>query len=132
MGLGPVYGRLVLLLTTRGRKTGKPRITPLQYEEVGNQIVVASGRGTRADWYRNIVADPNVEVRVRRKRFAGVAVTSTDPAEIASFLELRLERHPRMVGRIMKMRGVPADPSEEDLEAYGRGVAMVTIMPRST
>jgi len=32
VGLGPVVGRLVLLLTTTGRKTGLPRVTPLQYE----------------------------------------------------------------------------------------------------
>ena len=34
LGLGPIYGRLVLLLTTTGRKSGLPRVTPLQYEEV--------------------------------------------------------------------------------------------------
>ena len=130
IGLGPLHGRVVLLLTTRGRRTGKLRITPLQYEEIGSDIVVGSARGVAADWYRNIAADPHVEVRVRRRRFTGIANTSTDPAEIAEFLELRLRRHPRMVGRIMRIRGVPADPTRSDLEAYARGSAMVTITPR--
>ena len=131
IGLGPLYGRVVLLLTTKGRKTGKPRITPLQYEEVGADIVIAAARGVAADWYRNIVADPNVAVRVRRRRFAGIATPSTDPQEITDFLELRLRRHPRMVGRIMRIRGVPADPKRSDLEDYARGLAMVTIAPRA-
>ncbi len=130
VGLGPLYGRVVMLLTTRGRKTGKPRITPLQYEQVNGVFVVASARGVVADWYRNVVADPLVEVRVRRSRFEGIAATCTDPARITDFLELRLERHPRMVGRILRFRGVAADPTRAQLEAYASRLAMVTITPR--
>jgi deazaflavin-dependent oxidoreductase (nitroreductase family) len=58
LGLGTVYGRFVLLLTTRGRRSGKARVTPLQYERVDGALVVASARGTVSDWYRNLVADP--------------------------------------------------------------------------
>jgi len=132
VGLGSLYGRLVLLLTTRGRRTGKPRITPLQYERVGRKLVVASARGAAADWYRNVVADPRVEVRVRRSRFSGIAETSTDPARIADFLELRLESHPRLVGRILRIRGVPPDPTRAQLETYASGLAMVAITPKYT
>jgi deazaflavin-dependent oxidoreductase (nitroreductase family) len=130
VGLGSLYGRLVLLLTTRGRRTGKPRITPLQYEQVNGAFVVASARGTVADWYRNVVADPRVEVRVRRTRFSAIAEACTDPARIADFLELRLERHPRLVGRILRFRGVPADPTRAQLEAYASRLGMVTITPQ--
>ncbi|MCJ7779916.1 MAG: nitroreductase family deazaflavin-dependent oxidoreductase, partial [Acidimicrobiia bacterium] len=129
IGLGAVYGRVVLLLTTRGRRTGRSRITPLQYEQVSGAFVVASARGERADWYRNVVANPRVEVRVRRSRFSGIAETCTDPVRIADFLELRLERHPRMVGRILRLRGVPAHPTRTQLESYTSGVGMVTIAP---
>ena len=129
IGLGSLYGRLVLLLTTRGRRTGKPRITPLQYEQVHGDFVVASARGKAADWYRNVVADPCVEVRVRRIRFTGVAEACTEPGRIADFLELRLERHPRLVGWIFRVRGIPANPTRAQLEAYASGLAMVTITP---
>jgi len=33
LGLGRLIGRLILLLTTTGRKSGLPRVTPLQYSE---------------------------------------------------------------------------------------------------
>ena len=46
--------RMVLLLTTIGRKSGLPRITPLQYEEIDGAYYVASARGAQADWFRNI------------------------------------------------------------------------------
>ena len=63
VGLGRIYGRLVLLLTTTGRRTGKPRVTPLQYEKVNGSLVVASVHGARADWVRNALADPHVGAR---------------------------------------------------------------------
>ena len=57
LGLDSLQGRFVLLLTTIGRKSGLPRATPLQYEEVDGQYRIASARGTEADWYRNILAN---------------------------------------------------------------------------
>ena len=131
VGLGSLYGRLVLLLTTTGRRTGRPRVTPLQYEQVDGTFVVASARGVAADWYRNVVADPRVDVRVRRSRFSGIAAACTDAARIADFLTLRLENHPRMVGLILRTRGIPAHPSRAQLEAYASRLAMVTITPDS-
>ena len=132
IGLGAVHGRFVLLLTTRGRRRGKARITPLQYERVDGTFVVASARGVVADWYRNVVADRRVEVRVRRSRFSGIASPNADPAQIAGFLELRRERHPWMVGRLLRFRGVPTSPTRAQLESYASRIAMVTITPPAT
>jgi deazaflavin-dependent oxidoreductase (nitroreductase family) len=67
IGLGPLIGKFVLLLTTVGRKSGLPRVTPLVYEEQGDTIIVASARGQSADWLNNILADPKVSVRVGRR-----------------------------------------------------------------
>ncbi len=129
IGLGGWYGRIALLLTTRGRISGKPRITPLQYEQVNGTYVVASVRGVAADWYRNLLAEPRVEVRVRRSRFRGTAEASTDPATIADFLEVRMEKRPRFVGQVLRFRGVPADPTRADLESYASRLAIVRITP---
>jgi deazaflavin-dependent oxidoreductase (nitroreductase family) len=57
----------VLVLTTKGRKSGKPRIVPLTYfEDGGNLVLVASygGRPQHPAWYVNLQADPSVEVKV--------------------------------------------------------------------
>src|SRR3989304_6581213 len=88
-GWGPIVGKIILLLTTTGRKSGLRRITPLQYEEIGGKYSLGSARGTKSDWFRNIVANEMVEVRVKNRYFRGVAVTSTDPSRIADFLEGR-------------------------------------------
>ena len=129
LGLGHFIGRLILLLTTTGRKSGLPRVTPLQYEEVDGAVYVASALGTRADWFRNILANPCVQMQVGPRRFDGMAETVTDPDRIADFLQLRLRRHPKMVGVILKSEGLPEAPSRAELEAYARQLAMVIIHP---
>ena len=131
IGLGPLVGRMVLLLTTKGRRTGLPRVTPLQYEEIDGAFYVGSMRGTRADWFRNLVADPEVEVRVKSRRFKGKAEAITDAGRIADFLELRLERHPRMLGVILRSEGLPRRPDRAQLEQYAEKIAIVKITPRA-
>ena len=130
LGFGPLLGRFILLLTTTGRKSGLPRVTPLQYEEVGGAYYVGSARGTKADWFRNILVNPCVQVRVKSRKFEALAKPVTDPCRIADFLELRLERHPAMVGAILKSEGLPASPTHAELEAYAQRLAMVIIHPR--
>ena len=129
IGLGPLVGRMVLLLTTTGRRTGLPRVTPLQYEKVDDAYYVGSMRGTRADWFRNLVADPAVEVRVKSKRFKVKAEPITDPSRIADFLELRLESHPTIVGKILQSEGLPAQPGREQLEGYAEKIVVVRLAP---
>ena len=127
LGLGTWVGCLVLLLTTTGRKSGLPRVTPLQYEEINGDIYIGSARGTQADWFRNIQANPQVEVRVKSRRLRGIAEPINDPQQIADFLEVRLVRHPRMLGGMLRAEGLPGKPTREQLAAYAQNLAMVKI-----
>ena len=130
IGLGPLIGRIILLLTTTGRRSGLKRVTPLQYEMIGDDYYVGAARGTKADWVRNIQSCPQVEVRVGAKQFQGVAEVVTDPSKFADFLEVRLQRHPLMVGLIMeKAHGFPRHPSREQLEELGRTEVFVILHP---
>ena len=78
-GLG-LRGRSVVLLTTRGARTGLVRKTPLmRVEHAGTYAVVASAAGAdrHPAWYANLLADPRVELRdrdVRRQLLAREAV----------------------------------------------------------
>jgi proline iminopeptidase len=66
-------GSKTLLLTTKGRKTGEPRTTPLIYESAGDgqYVIVASKGGAPEDpgWYRNLAKDPAVELQVKADVF---------------------------------------------------------------
>jgi deazaflavin-dependent oxidoreductase (nitroreductase family) len=69
-----------LLLTTRGRKSGKLRRTALIYGQDGDSyLVVASNGGAPKHplWYLNLVEDPNVELQVGADKFAARARTAT-------------------------------------------------------
>ena len=124
-GRGP--GSLVLLLTTTGRKSGLPRMTPLQYEEHQGIIYIASARGQQADWFKNLEVDPQVRYQIRGESFAAVAEPITDPKRIADFLELRLRRHPVMIRLMMFAEGLPFRFSRADLEEFSRDKAMVAL-----
>lgn len=129
LGLGSLQGRFVLLLTTVGRKSGLPRVTPLQYDEVDGVFYVGSARGDKADWYRNILVNPAVEVQVKSRRFHGIAEPVTDPQQIADLLEIRLQRSPKMVGALFRAEGFPPTPSREQMVAYAKKRTMVVIIP---
>jgi deazaflavin-dependent oxidoreductase (nitroreductase family) len=130
VGLGPIVGKIILLLSTTGRKTGQKRITPLQYEEIDGQYFLVSARGTKSDWYRNIQADCKVEVRVKNLFFCGFAESVTDPARIADFLETRLKRHPFMMGLLMqKVHNLPNRPNRQQLLELAASEVIVIIRP---
>ncbi|MBX0329460.1 nitroreductase family deazaflavin-dependent oxidoreductase [Oscillochloris sp. ZM17-4] len=68
LGLGPslsltptITGRY-LVLTHTGRKSGLPRRTPLNYAWIDGTIYVTAGFGPVSDWYRNLLAHPQVEI----------------------------------------------------------------------
>jgi deazaflavin-dependent oxidoreductase (nitroreductase family) len=53
------------LLETTGRRTARPRRTPVCDGLDGEVFWLVAQRGRRADWVRNIQADPRVRVKVR-------------------------------------------------------------------
>ena len=129
IGLGDLVGRRILLLTTTGRVSGRPRVTPLLYDEIEGALYVGSARGERADWVRNLRADPNVVVQIGSRTFKGHAELITDPVRIADFLELRRERHPLLAGTVMWAEGLREDTPREKVEAVAATRALVVIEP---
>jgi deazaflavin-dependent oxidoreductase (nitroreductase family) len=119
---------MVLLLTTIGRKSGQPRVTPLQYEEEQGVIYVASARGPHADWFRNIQANPRVKVQIADRVFEGLAEPIVDPARSADFLLLRLKRHPIMMRAMLALEG-QWRCRRADLEHLAAHKALVAIRP---
>jgi deazaflavin-dependent oxidoreductase (nitroreductase family) len=72
-------GRQTLLLTTRGRKSGKLRRTALIYGQDGDRyLLVASNGGARNHpfWYLNLTAQPEVQVQVGADKFTARARTA--------------------------------------------------------
>jgi deazaflavin-dependent oxidoreductase (nitroreductase family) len=73
-------GTQVLLLTTRGRKSGEERTTPLIYGRNGDAFLVIASKGGSDQppgWFLNLEAEPQVEVQVKDRRFSARARTAT-------------------------------------------------------
>lgn len=127
VGLARKLGRSTLLLTTRGRKTGRRRTTPLNYWTDGDVTYVLSGMGTHSDWLRNLQADPHVQVQIGELRFDAQADSVLDPVAyrrvLGSWAEQRLRSAPPpALGRIMRRFGFDYEQSvrqhlAEDLPA---------------
>jgi deazaflavin-dependent oxidoreductase (nitroreductase family) len=126
-GLKSKVANRVLVLVTIGRKSGQPRSTPLQYEEVEGVYYVASARGVHADWYRNLLASPKVDVQVGGMRFSTNAKPMTDVGQIADFLELRLKRHPHFIGTMLRLEGLPRKYTRIDIEKLAKRLAIVAL-----
>jgi deazaflavin-dependent oxidoreductase (nitroreductase family) len=77
--LGPPKG--FAILTTTGRKTGKPRRQSVRAIREGDRIVVVAMMGERAQWLKNVRANPKVTVRLRGETIAGLTHAVRDEAE---------------------------------------------------
>ena len=84
-GLGPLVGNPLtghlLLLRTRGRRTGQAREAPLGYVIRDGFVYCVAGYGVRTPWYRNLVDNPTVEVVLPGRTVRGVAEPVSDDAE---------------------------------------------------
>ncbi|MFJ8815298.1 nitroreductase family deazaflavin-dependent oxidoreductase [Amycolatopsis thermoflava] len=84
-------GTTILILFTKGRKSGQERRHALIFREhEGAYLVVASKGGTDAPpaWFVNLQADPNVEVQIKGERFKAVARVATPDEKPAMWAKM--------------------------------------------
>ncbi len=87
-----LQGHPMVLLHGVGRKSGKPRPTPLLYMKSGEDLVIVAsfyGSPGHPAWYHNLIANPECEIRVGRRRYRVRARTATS--------EERAKLWPRLV-----------------------------------
>lgn len=121
----PVTGYL-MVLRTRGRRTGLIRAAPLGYVVLDGAIYCCAGFGETTAWYRNVLADPGVEVVLPGRTLRGRAVPVSAPDEwIRAYRALIASLG--VVGRLTvgDVRGLD---DAELLAAHG-GVPLVRVSP---
>jgi proline iminopeptidase len=73
-------GATILLLTTKGRRSGEPRTAPLIYAADGDRYVIVASKGGAPEhpgWYRNLEKNPEVELQVKDEVFPARARTAS-------------------------------------------------------
>lgn len=77
---GQFEGANLLLLHTRGRRSGVERVNPLAWFPDGDRLVIVASKGgapTNPDWYSNLLANPRVTVEVGTETFEVDAIELT-------------------------------------------------------
>lgn len=132
-GLGWIFGRRLLLLNHIGRVTGQQRhvvLEVVEYDPADGSYVVASGWGTTAAWYRNLVAQPQVSIQVGRSTIPVTAVVLE--TENGADIFARYAGKHRIVAKYLlpRLMGYSVDGSEADFRAVGQRVPFVRFEPR--
>jgi len=96
-GLLPLFGisRTVMLLTTRGRKSGKLRSVPIGYFRIGGIVHLFSAWGKGASWYKNLAASPTqVWLQIGMRKWPVRAEAIDQPDEIMKTLTQFIDESP--------------------------------------
>ena len=113
IGLLPLLGfsRVFLLIETIGRKSGKKRITPLEYHRIKGVIHVISARGDKADWFKNLQANIySVTVKLGFHWFKPQIELLDDPREKFKVLKWYVTTHPTIAKHLIGWNRDTDDP----------------------
>lgn len=113
-----------MVITHTGRKTGLRRQTPVNYAIVNGEIYCVAGFGPVSDWYRNLLAHPQVEVWLPEGWWAGQAEDVSNSPE-----NLRLKRQV-LIASGFAARAAGIDPlhiSDEELARQTADYRLVHI-----
>ena len=96
-GLGSTFQKIpVALLTTTGRKSGQPRVSPLYFLRDGDRVIVAASKGGAEKnpmWYLNLKANAEVSVQIKKEVLDLTARDATDE-ERAHYWPKLVEMYP--------------------------------------
>jgi deazaflavin-dependent oxidoreductase (nitroreductase family) len=120
----PRVGGRILVLTHIGRKSGLRRRTPLNYYPADGELYCTAGYGPASDWYRNILAHPDVEVWLPDGWWAGQAEQANDsPRRIDLLRQVIIAS-----GVVGPLFGVdPGKLNDEQLDRATAGYCLVRI-----
>ena len=133
LGLGwmlnfwPKVGGRIMVITHTGRKSGLPRRTPVNYAPIDGDLYCTAGFGATSDWYRNIQANPEVEVWLPRDWRRGSAEDiSQDPRRILFLRQVIIAS-----GVVGPMVGVnPHKMNDEEFDRATTKYRLVRIRPK--
>ncbi len=131
LGLGTLVARRFLVLHHKGRVSGTWRQVALEIDGRDAQTgayVVASGFGSRSDWYRNLRAHPTARIQVGR-RTVPVRAEFATAADGAELMATYAGRNPRAAAGLARLMGYRVDGSAEDFREFGRVIPFVRLVP---
>ncbi len=131
--LGWVFGQRLLLLNHAGRISGKPRHTVLEVAEhdpTDDSYIVASGWGSKAAWYQNILATPEVSIQVGTRVLLVMALPLSKDEGGDVFVRYAAKHRRAAQHMLPRVLGISVDGSEADFREAGQKMPFVRFVPR--
>lgn len=131
LGLGGLLGRRFLLLHHVGRRSGLPRqavLEVLRHDPATDACIIASGFGERADWFCNLMAQPEARIELGRKTIDIEAERLPMDEAGCEMLDYG-QRNPRAARFIANLIGYEHDGTDEDLRALAKILPLVRLQP---
>lgn len=120
------FGKIFLILETKGRNTGKKRRTPLEYHRINGTITIFSSRGEDSGWMKNIRANPDILlVRHGFRKFQPRVEIVGNRDETLRILKWYLENHGRSSKMLFGWNPKTDDPETTD---YTNLLEMITVV----
>jgi deazaflavin-dependent oxidoreductase (nitroreductase family) len=128
LGLGPIVGRVLMILSTTGRKSGLPRRAMIEYHCLKGKKYIAAGFGPEAQWYKNIQSDPRVTVQSADGAESMRAVRVTEDDELLAVVNLFRRTDSAMaINWFLGTLGI--EPSDEDILAKKDCLHLLRLEP---
>jgi len=112
LGLGPLTGKIFLLITTIGRVSGLPRRTMVEYHKAAGVKYAPCAFGEKADWYKNIQADPHVTIQTSDGTESAIAYRVTDEDELLAVYQVFKRRDPPLTKYYLSSLEIQDSPGD--------------------
>jgi hypothetical protein len=130
LGLGafvgnPITGYIMVMKTT-GWRTGKTRYAPANFAIVDGNVYCMAGFGEGTHWYRNLKANPNLELLLPGRTVAGLAEEIELSAETIPIMR-QILKNSGAAGRLAGLN--PTSLSDEEVQAKIKDYPLICIRP---
>ena len=120
----------LLLISYRGRKSGKEYTLPVQYAQTGNYIYILPGMPEQKTWWRNLKAGAPVRVTLAGQTVAGSGKLLEPESELETIVkgfDLYLQRFPALAKSFQVGSDTTGQFNDGDLRAACAGLVMVRV-----
>ncbi|MHA2289244.1 MAG: nitroreductase family deazaflavin-dependent oxidoreductase [Promethearchaeota archaeon] len=126
------FGKIFLILTTKGRKTGKKRRTPLEYHRIDQIITIFSSRGEEAGWVKNMRKNPNnVFIKYGFHSFIPRVEFITDESQKLEIIKWYVINHGKSARMLFGWDRKFDDPETTDFSKLLSIISIIRLYPKS-
>ena len=130
LGLAALIPKNVLILTTRGRRSGRLRLTPMEFSQGPQKDVylVMSGWDGNTDWYKNARAEPRVRVWLAGRQWDALAEPVAD-SDVARLLRELTDIDQSAARMFSRWSDAPVDGTEQSYVAAASHFPSLYLRP---